>query len=73
MSVHRQMVCNDNIFVFNVNFVDTFRWAVRKATLIDNHCTQGSCQVTGRSILYLKGKYRIDVKEGGGGQLLTSI
>ena len=23
--VHRQMVCNDNIFVFNVNCVDAFR------------------------------------------------
>ena len=27
--VHRQIVCNDNIFVFNVNRVDAFRWAVR--------------------------------------------
>ena len=27
--MHRQMVCNDNIFVFNANCVDTFRWAIR--------------------------------------------
>ena len=26
--VHRQMVCNDNIFVFNVKFFDAFRWDV---------------------------------------------
>ena len=27
--VHQQMVCNDIIFVFNVNCVNAFRWAVR--------------------------------------------
>ena len=32
---HRQMVCNDNIFVFNVNCVDSFRWAVLLFQRID--------------------------------------
>ena len=36
---------------------------VQNATLIDSR----SCQVTSRFILYLKGKYRIDVKVGGKG------
>ena len=36
---------------------------VQKAILIDSH-REGSCQVTSRSILYLKGKYRTDTKGG---------
>ena len=39
---------------------------VQKAVLIDSH-REGSCQVTSRSILYLKGKYRTDTKGGGEG------
>ena len=30
-----------------------------------NRVTEGSCEVTSRSLLYLKRKYRIDVKGGG--------
>ena len=29
--VHRQMLCNDGIFVFNANCVDAFQWAARCA------------------------------------------
>ena len=43
--------------------------AIQKAILI---VTEGSnCQVKSRSILYLKGKYRIDVMGGGRGSVLT--
>ena len=41
------------------------RSTVQKAVLIE--ITEGSCQVTTRSILYLKGKYRTDTKGGEGG------
>ena len=68
------MVCNVNIFVFNANCVDAFRWLFDCSKGHFNTVNEGNCQVTSRSILYLKGKSRIDVKgEGGGGQLLTSI
>ena len=82
--IDRWYVLNDNIqFVFKANCVDAFRWAIRlqKAILIDSHWRQLSGHES-FLILYLKGKYRIDIKEnlrGGGaggegrGQLLTSI